>query len=114
MVVASLILGSLLVAACGSDTVSEGDGADSTAASDDLLQIGAEVYAAMCASCHGDEGQGGAGPGFEGVAERYPEVADHIEVVVSGIGLMPGFGGVLDDTEVEAVVAYERDVLDSG
>ena len=41
-------------------------------------------------------------------------VEEHIEIVRNGRNNMPAFAGLLRDAEIEAVVAYERDVLDQG
>ena len=79
-----------------------------------VLDAGATVYASSCASCHGQQGEGGAGPEFAGITERIPEVADHIAVVTDGRNAMPAFGASLDQAQIEAVVAYERDVLGAG
>jgi len=72
----------------------------------------ATLYAARCASCHGIDGGGATGPPFSGgrLIELYPDVADQIELVTAGrlAQGMPGFGEVLSDEEIEAVVAYTR------
>lgn len=88
-----------------------GDAAGADAA---RLELGESVYASTCSSCHGAQGEGGLGPAFEGIKERYPEAADHLQIVIEGKAQMPGFGTSLDSTEIEAVVAYEREVLDAG
>ncbi len=76
------------------------------------IQVGEQVYASACASCHGRLGEGGVGPSFAGVTTRLPDVADQIQVVVEGRGQMPAFGASLTDEQIEAVIAYERTVLD--
>ena len=87
------------------------------AAAQPLLRQGGKIYAAQCASCHGEQG--------EGVARAYPRLAgkpsmstnNTIRMVQSGgyapstVGNprpygMPPFGGVLSDVEVAAVVSY--------
>lgn len=95
--------------------------------------IGADVYAAQCAACHGSEGQGGTGPAFGdgAVFETWPSFEDHIEWVQLGGAAwaeqhgptyganesavngsaMPAFGTRLTDLELVAVVLYERTVL---
>jgi mono/diheme cytochrome c family protein len=47
----------ILVAGCGGGS---DDGSPSSQA--DQVAAGREVYAASCAKCHGDKGQGGTGP----------------------------------------------------
>lgn len=98
--------------------------------------LGAQVYAANCASCHGDAGEGGAGPALaDGEAVlTFPEEADHVTWVEEGsitkargtpygdpnraggqrtvqAAGMPGFAGTLSPEEIEAVVAHEREAL---
>lgn len=81
----------------------------------DNIQLvqGQEIWSKNCASCHGRSGQGGRGSKLnEGrVVERFPNVADEIEVVAGGRRAMPGFGSKLTPEELEAVVAYTREVL---
>ena len=74
---------------------------------------GRDVYQERCAACHGGSGEGASGPSLAGVADRL-SVDDHIAVVRDGRGQMPGWDGTLSDEEIEAVVAYERDVLSAG
>jgi len=71
---------------------------------------GRDVYEQRCASCHGSGGEGSSGPSLAGVADRLT-VDDHVAVVRDGRGQMPGWDGTLTDEEIDAVVAYERDVL---
>lgn len=77
---------------------------------DPEASLGAVVFAARCAGCHGAEGEGGYGPALAGgvVVSSYPEVADQIAVVEAGSGSMPGFADQLSPEEIEAVVAYTR------
>lgn len=106
---------------------------------DELPPTPAELYAANCASCHGANGEGGAGPKLADgeVLLTFPDTeegeAAHIEWVENGSqtrrgepygdpnrpggqrvaasGGMPAFAGTLTPEEIEAVVAYERDEL---
>ena len=71
------------------------------------------IYSSRCASCHGPAGQGLIGPSFARVSGRLT-VEEHIEIVRTGRNNMPAFAGILRDAEIDAVVAYERDVLDGG
>ena len=74
---------------------------------------GSDVFARNCARCHGGDGSGGIGPRLAGgrVVERYPNVADQVNVVTYGRDGMPTFGGHLSDAEIAAVVDYTRTVL---
>lgn len=72
--------------------------------------LGAEVYAASCAGCHGADGGGGAGPQLSdgAVVDAFPDEADQVAVVTDGRGGMPAFGERLSAEEIAAVVAYTR------
>ena len=72
---------------------------------------GRDVYQQHCASCHGGDGSGSSGPSVAGVADRL-DLEQHVAIVRDGGGEMPGWEGTLSDAEIDAVVAYERDVLD--
>lgn len=103
------------------------------------LDLGAEIYAARCASCHGGGGGGGVGrPLADGeVLKTFPDIESMLEFVwvgTEGIGvgqpygdpnreggphlggsyngnLMPAFDGVLTGEELLAVVRHERETL---
>lgn len=69
---------------------------------------GAEVYRAVCATCHGRDGAGFVGPSLSGVAARYPNVADQVAVVTNGGRQMPAFGAQLTPEQIQRVVDYTR------
>lgn len=103
------------------------------------LDLGAEVYAARCASCHGGGGGGGVGRPLSGgeVLKTFPDIESMIEFVAigsDGFGMgngygdpnreggqhvvgsyngnkMPAFRDVLTDEELFAVVRHERETL---
>lgn len=77
------------------------------------LQLGQEIYASSCRSCHGADGGGATGPAIGGsiMESVYPDPADQAELIAQGRGGMPAFGGRLNDEELEAVTAYTRRVL---
>lgn len=85
-------------------------------AHDATLLAGRNVYSAECASCHGTRGQGGVGPTFQDgrLLRNYPNAEDQVTYVANGRGVMPSFAGVLTHSQLESVVAYERQVLTSG
>ncbi|MBP1807622.1 c-type cytochrome [Rubellimicrobium aerolatum] len=93
----------------------------------DTLQLGQELYAAHCAACHGAnlEGQPDwTSPGPDGRLPAPPHDAsghtwhhsdqDLLRITREGLAAlvpgyqsdMPAFGGLLSDTETEAVLAY--------
>lgn len=69
---------------------------------------GEAVYAARCAVCHGDQGQGVsarvtiAGPSLQ--AEH--DIDAVIATVRDGRGVMPTFGRILDDQDIDNVSRY--------
>jgi mono/diheme cytochrome c family protein len=104
------------------------------------LELGAEIYTANCATCHGANGSGGVGRGLADgdVVKTFPDIAGQLEFVAvgsDGMGpadtpygdpdreggphrtlsyngqKMPAFGEVLTPEELLYVVRYEREVL---
>ncbi len=102
------------------------------------LALGAQIYSANCASCHGASGGGGVGrPFVDGqIVATFPDIEAQIEFIAigsTGVGqgnpygdpnrpggphisgstgsLMPAFGEVLTPAELFAVARYEREVL---
>lgn len=102
---------------------------------DPVLIAGQEIFQTQCAGCHGAQGQGGTGRPLAGEALlTFPNIADHIAWVVNGspakgtpygdparpggqhvsqdgFGAMPPFGRSLSPEQINAVVRYEREVL---
>jgi cytochrome c5 len=65
-----------------------------------------ELYAQHCAACHGTEAQGAAsGPRLAGNARARQE-ANVRSAITFGRGIMPGFGALLSDAEIEALVRW--------
>jgi cytochrome c oxidase subunit 2 len=93
--------------ACGGTAPEVGEGADPA------LSEGRSVWVAQCASCHGAAGGGGRGPKLSDgqVLDRFPDVADQIDLVLNGRGAMPSYAGRLSDEQIESVVRYTREVL---
>jgi len=101
------------------------------------LDLGAEIFTASCASCHGGGGGGGVGRQLSAgeVLKTFPNIADQIEFVAAGtqglgsgtpygdpareggqrtagsLGNMPAFGETLSPDELLAVVRHERETL---
>jgi len=78
----------------------------------DLKARGEKVYAANCVACHQANGQGvkGAFPGLDGSALIKEPKGRHIEIVLNGKQgtAMAPFGKQLSDTDIAAVITYER------
>jgi mono/diheme cytochrome c family protein len=98
--------------------------------------LGNQVYhSAGCSGCHGANGEGGVGPALHGGQSvlTFPNVQDQINWIKTGSvpftgqmygnpnrpggqrgpakGDMPGFASTLSETQIEAVVTYERQAL---
>ena len=75
--------------------------------------VGAQLFSANCASCHGVTGGGGVGPQLSGgaVLHDFPNEADQITFVANGRGIMPGFATSLTPAQLKAVVDYTRTEL---
>jgi len=71
-----------------------------------VLRSDKSLFAATCASCHGDSLQGTAtGVTLAGVAAR--KTRDEIaQIIRQGTGRMPGFAGTLDNAAVNDLVNY--------
>ncbi len=79
---------------------------------DDLKARGEKVYAANCVACHQASGQGvkGTFPALDGSKLVTGPKQGHIDRVLNGKQgtAMAAFGKQLSDTEIAAVVTYER------
>lgn len=81
---------------------------------DELMVKGQEVYSANCAACHGTTGAGvpGAFPAMTGspMVIEADQLQAHIDIVVNGKAgtAMQAFGKQLSDSDIAAVVTFER------
>lgn len=73
------------------------------------LSTGKKLFETSCASCHGFDAGGGAGPNIQRVPANRgdDEVVKTIKNGVPGTG-MPAFGGTLTDAQAMQIVAYIR------
>ncbi len=67
------------------------------------VEAGAIVYSEQCASCHGADGEGGAGPALQTSSTPQP---DQFQIIRDGERGMPAFGLALSEEELEAVTAF--------
>ena len=92
--------------------------ADKVFAKEELMERGAKVYNANCASCHLPDGKGipGAFPAITGSKIATGAKEGHIEMALIGKPgtAMPGFGPQLNDADIAAVVTYQRNGLGNG
>lgn len=72
------------------------------------VKAGGRIYAARCASCHGDSGEGGSGPSLVGIGRAFETAEGQEAFVKTGGAGMPAFGQILSDDETRDVVAYTR------
>ena len=79
---------------------------------DEMKAHGEKVYAANCVACHQANGKGipGVFKPLDGSPIATGPKADHIDRVLHGKAgtAMAAFGGQLSDTDIAAVVTYER------
>jgi cytochrome c oxidase subunit II len=66
--------------------------------------LGEQIFNGACAKCHGDEGQGGIGPGFSPATAS--NAASVEEIVRNGRGRMPVVGEEWDERQMEALTDY--------
>lgn len=97
-------------------------GADKEWTQDELMATGKSVYEKNCAVCHQANGQGlppafpaltgskiVAAPNFDADGKLLAD--SHLDRVWNGKGIMPAFKATLNDSEIAAVVTYERNAL---
>ena len=82
---------------------------------DELMAQGQKVYSGTCASCHGVTGQGipGVFPAISGSPIASGDIKAHINIVLNGKAgtAMQAFGKQLSDSDLAAVITYERNAL---
>lgn len=88
----------LVLAACGGgddggdngDTGDTGEesGQEQDGGGEETAQAGEELYKANCASCHGGDLSGGAGPALDNVGDNY-SADDIVGIIQNGQGSMP-------------------------
>lgn len=72
---------------------------------------GEEIYAQLCANCHGDDLSGGVGPALGPGSASVGESDEFLEfTIVNGRGRMPSFESSLDDAQLDRLVGYIREV----
>lgn len=75
-----------------------------------LMKQGEEVYNTNCAVCHKSDGSGmpPAFPAIKGSKIATGSIQDHINIVLKGKNAMPAWASQLSDTEIAAVITYQR------
>ena len=84
---------------------------------DELMVQGQKVYSSTCASCHGVTGQGvpGVFPAITGSPIAAGDIKAHIGIVMNGKAgtAMQAFGKQLSDSDLAAVITFERNALNN-
>lgn len=111
-VVVVLVLGVVaLVAGCGGGTttttaaeVTTTAGGATSTAGDATTLTGAEIFASVCAACHGADGTGNTGPDLTTRSTLTKERI--VDQVTNGGTNMPAYGGQLSVEEINVVADY--------
>lgn len=78
----------------------------------DLMKQGEKVYNTNCAACHQTNGAGipNVFPAIKGGVMSTGALSDHIDIVINGKAgtAMQAFGSQLSDSDLAAVITYER------
>lgn len=78
----------------------------------ELMERGEQVYSRACAACHqpGGEGLPPMFPALKGSDMALNDIQGHIDIVVNGKSgtSMAAFGAQLSETDIAAVITYER------
>jgi len=101
------------VAAQKQAALAEADNPDKVWTLAELEKRGAQVYSQNCVACHQANGQGIPGnfPALAGSPITTHNKPAHIDIVLNGSKrnpTMPAWGKQLSDTEIAAVITYER------
>lgn len=82
-----------------------GCGTDDKVKDASVAQSGENIYKKSCASCHGEDLSGGAGPSLQNITDKYSK--ENIkDIINNGIGTM--FPVNLPDEEQESLVEWLR------
>ena len=75
---------------------------------DDKMKLGLEIYnnKAACGTCHTLQSAGSIGDIGPNLDMLKPQIAQIVNVVTNGIGVMPPWSDILTIEEIEAVAYY--------
>lgn len=74
----------------------------------EITSTGKELYQQSCASCHGAAGQGSLGPRLMGNRTSSDKLRVS-QIISNGKGMMPAFGFILEETEIDAIASFVFD-----
>ncbi len=83
----------------------EGHDADDDSADDAPAIDAAAIFSDRCATCHGEDRQGGGGPPLL-PANLTKDPSAYVETIINGSGPMPSWESRLSEDEINALVAY--------
>ncbi len=90
----------------------DAEAAGKTWSMDELMAKGETVYTTSCAACHQINGEGLAGvfPAIKGSPIATEDLPAHVDIILNGKAgtSMQAFGAQLTDTEIAAVITYQR------
>lgn len=86
------------------DTDEDHDG-DNDSAGDAKAIDAAAIYSDRCATCHGNDRQGGGGPPLL-PANLTKDPSAYVETIINGSGQMPSWESRLSEDEINALVDY--------
>ena len=90
----------------------DAEAAGKTWSMDELMAKGETVYTTSCAACHQINGEGLAGvfPAIKGSPIATEDLPAHLDIILNGKAgtSMQAFGAQLTDTEIAAVITYQR------
>ena len=78
-----------------------------------LMSEGEAVYNRQCVACHGAAGEGGVGKAIAGSAVALGNLNTHLDIGIKGVAgtSMQAFGNQLSDSEMAAVITYQRNAF---
>ena len=72
---------------------------------------GEQIYLQLCARCHGEELEGRVGPALGPGSNAAGQPDEFLAFTIeNGRGRMPSFSAVLDEGQIDLLVAYIREV----
>jgi mono/diheme cytochrome c family protein len=101
----ALVLGvGVLAVGCGDDTTTTTTAGVTTTAGGATTLAGPEIFASVCAACHGADGTGNTGPDLTALSTLTKDRI--VDQVTNGGGSMPAYGGQLSAEEIDVVSDY--------
>lgn len=94
-------------------TADGGDVKEAAADFDTLYKAGETLFGTTCAACHGAEGEGAQGPGFQGRDDIMNDKEYLATTLLKGFGYMPAFEKRLDDAKIAAILTYVANSWDN-